>query len=280
MKILVTGRGGAASWTIRGEQLGQAMGATVKAGASLADMRAHDVIVAVKRVTPQMVLDLRRCGRPWAYDIVDAYPQRDACEWSGPQSVKWLRQYIAGLAPNMVVWPNARMREDVGRGGPVVYHHHRPGIVANPVRQQLRVVGYEGHDRYLDGVRDLLEAVCNRRGMRLVVNPPHLADVDVVLAVRGPAWRSYAADHWKSNVKLANAHASGTPFIGAPEMGYIETGTGREYWARTPADVAQALDWLEPWQTRVDIAHTFQKAAIPVEACAQQMREALCALKS
>ena len=66
LKILVTGRGGAASWTIRGEQIGAALGATVKPKASLEDMRAADVILVVKKVPDELLADLRKSGRPWA----------------------------------------------------------------------------------------------------------------------------------------------------------------------------------------------------------------------
>jgi hypothetical protein len=144
----------------------------------------------------------------------------------------------------------------------------------------MRVIGSEGHERYLDGIRDLLEALCTKRGLKLMINPDRLENVDAVLALRSPLWRSYPADHWKSNVKLANAHATGTPFIGAPEQGYLETASGREYWARTPAEVAMALDWLEPVETRRNIARAFLPAMISLETAATQMREALCALNS
>jgi hypothetical protein len=256
------------------------MCATVKPQATLADMKAHDVVVVVKRVPPDMLLNLRKSGRPWAYDIVDAYPQRDALFRSRGGAVQWARQFLKGLDPAMVIWPNARMREDVGMPGPVVYHHHRPGIALNPIRDRIRRVGYEGHVRYLDGVHDLLQAVCIKRGAELVVNPERLSDVDVVLAVRGPNWRSYASDNWKSNVKLANAHASGTPFIGPPEQGYVETGTGREYWARTPSEVALALDWLADPAARREVAKAFYLGRIKLEDTARQLQEALCALKS
>lgn len=280
MRILVTGRGNAASWTIRGEQLGAAMGATVKPNATLADMRAADVIVVVKRIPLPLLLDLRRSRKPWAYDIVDAYPQREAMSWTRGGSIEWLRRYVRGLAPDLMIWPNAKMREDAEIDGTVVYHHARPGMPENPIRDRIKTLGYEGSDRYLDGIRDILQAVCARRGIDFVCNPARLADVDVVLAMRSPAWKSYAAANWKSNVKLANAHGSCTPFIGAPESGYVEMASGREYWANNPGEVGQALDWLAERSTRLDIARVFRQSMITVESSALLMRAALCKLKS
>lgn len=110
--------------------------------------------------------------------------------------------------------------------------------------------------------------------------PASLADVDVVLALRGSWWNGYAQQHWKSNVKLANAHGSGTPFIGAPEDGYLETAAGAEYWATCESDLARALDWLESEQARKSVQQRFLKAALPVEKVAEQYREVLCALRS
>ncbi len=280
MRLLVTGRGGAGSWTVRGEQIGAALGAHVKAKATLADMRAADVILAVKRVPQEMLDDLRKAARPWAYDIVDAYPQPVCSSWSKHYAIDWLRQHVSRMQPDLVIWPNARMQADFGAGaGAVIHHHCRPGIARNPIRPRIEAVGYEGSERYLDGWRATVEAECLRRGARVVVNPARLADVDVVLALRGGAYNGYPQRHWKSNVKLANAHGSGTPFIGTPECGYQETAVGCERWAETPAQLAMALDWLESQASRQAVGEQFAKAAFHVEQAAQLYREALCALK-
>jgi len=281
MKILVTGRGGAASWTIRGEQIGAALGATVKPLATFADMRAHDVILVVKRVPDQMLHDLHRCGRPWVYDIVDAYPQQPGLLAGRPAAMLWLREHLKRLRPDAVVWPNWQMWSDASEitdPGPetsVVYHHARPGIAVNPIREQVRILGYEGHPRYVESLRPYLTRECAARGIEFVLNPPSLAGVDVVLAWRDVAWASYPSQNWKSNVKLANAHASGTPFIGNPERGYQETATGREYWVNGRDEIGQSLDWLEHCGTRRVIHESFRAAALTLEAAAAQVRGVL-----
>ena len=285
MKILVTGRGGAAgSWAIRAEQLGAAMGAVVKPRATLADMRAADVVLVVKRVPDELLADLRRCGRPWAYDIVDAYPQPACSAWSPAESVQWLRRHLQRLQPDLVVWPNQRMRADGGGAGVVVYHHHRPGIEQNPLRPLVRTVGYEGAAAYLEGWREAIDAECRRLHATFVINPPSLAQVDVVLALRGGPWAGYCQQHWKSNVKLANAQASGTPFVGLPECGYLETASGGEHFVSTPAELGEALRALEPQIARRQAQllmwslppHTVHQAARQTVAAL----EALCASRS
>src|SRR5688572_31220626 len=116
MKVLFTGRGTSGSWKIRGEQIGAAMGATVKPMATLEDCRAADVIVAVKRIPAQLLENIRASGRPWVYDIVDAFPQPLCSTWSRSQCIDWLNEVIGTLKPTAVIWPTARMQDDFGGG--------------------------------------------------------------------------------------------------------------------------------------------------------------------
>lgn len=280
MRLLVTGRGGSGSWKIRGDQLGAALGAVVRPNASFSDCADADAIVVVKRVPDDLLGAIRKSGRPWAYDIVDAYPQPACSEWGKRQSIDWLRNHIGHLRPDVVIWPNARMRDDAGMAGPVVYHHHRAGIATNPIRDRIQSIGYEGAEAYLDGWMPEIKAQCRLRGWRFVVNPKHLADVDIVLAVRGGQWCGYPQQHWKSNVKLANAHGSGTPFIGLSECGYMETAAGGEEFVRSPKDLGDAFDALSPVVVRRQISDGFRRCAITLDAAASQLREALCGLKS
>lgn len=279
MKLLFTGRGGAGSWMVRGEQLGAAMGATVKPMATVADMKGHDLVVVVKRVPEALLEALKRSRVPWVYDIVDAYPQPGCSLWTPEQCKGWLFHHLDALRPPLgVIWPNRKMQEDadVSRGA-VVYHHHRPGIKRNKISERISRVGYEGSAKYLDGWTTSLALECKRRNIEFVLNPAHIADLDIVIAMRGGAWDGYAQRNWKSNVKLANAHGSGTPFIGARESGYQETSTGCEYWADTPRELATALDWLESRDSRLTVHERFLSKPYTVNHAAGDM---LCALKS
>jgi hypothetical protein len=279
MKILFTGKGTSGSYRIRAEQMAAALGAREKPMTTVEDCRAADVIVVVKRVPEQLLQAIRKSGRPWIYDIVDAYPQPKCTGWSSDTAKAWLKEHLKGLRPDFVIWPNERMQEDAGGRGAVVYHHHRPMINVNPIRDRIEMIGYEGAPAYLDGWHQAIESECRARGARFVVNPERLADVDVVLALRGRAFNGYVQQHWKSNVKLANAHGSGTPFIGAPECGYIETACGAEYWATTPRDLSVALDWLESKSARQEVSARFLKNAFSVDHAAERYRDILCALK-
>lgn len=285
MKVLVTGRGSSGSWKIRGEQIGRALGALVKPLAGLSDMRAADVILVVKRVPDELLANLRRSGRPWVYDIVDAYPQPECSTWSKERAIEWARGHVQHLRPAAVIWPNARMRDDCNGDTPggTVYHHCRPGMGRNPIRERIRTIGYEGSDRYIREWLPVIDRECRARGARFVMNPPELATLDVVLALRGGERDCYATRQWKSNVKLANAHGSGTPFIGATECGYWETRCGAEYFADKPHELGIALDWIEEQSARREIGQRFFEARLTLEHQAAQTRailESACGSRS
>lgn len=272
MRILVTGKGGkSGSWAMRGEQLGAALGALVVPNAA----PDADVAIVVKRTPADLIRALR--GRFWVWDIVDAYPQPAAYGWTREQAVAWVRTKIAALQPSAVIWPTRRMREDCDPGLPglVLAHHHRIGIRRNPIRAEIRSVGYEGAPAYLGKWEGVIRDECRRRGIEFVVNPQHLADVDVVVAARDGG--GYVCQHWKSNVKLANAHASGTPFIGQRECGYLETASGAEYWIEHGLSVA--LDWLRSQSARESVSERFQQRAYPVEQAAADLKEWLHAIR-
>lgn len=275
MKVLMTGRGGAGSWECRGVQLGAALGATVRPRAGQADFKAEDIAVIVKRVPVQLLQDVRAAGRPWVYDIVDAYPQPAASQWTRMQAIQWVQEQLAALKPNAVIWPTQKMREDCDTGLPglVLPHHHRPGIKNNPIRKDVKWVGYEGAAHYLADWEPVLAAECKRRGWKFTTNPMHLADLDIAVAIRGGEWTGYVQQNWKSNVKLANAHGSGTPFVGQMEAGYIETATGCEYWAHDKTGLPVCFDWLEDQGARELIHDRFLQAAFPVDRAAAMLDE-------
>lgn len=277
MNVLFTGAGTSGSWQVRGAQLGAAMGARVVPMASVEECRRADVIVAVKRVPSELLQNIRASGRPWLYDIVDAYPQPACGAWGKEESLAWLRQRVAELAPSGVIWPNRRMQQDAGKEGLVLYHHHRPRIKVNPVRERIQTVGYEGAADYIEGWCGAIDAECHRIGARFVLNPLDLADVDVVLALRDKQHAGYPQLHWKSNVKLANAHGSGTPAICLPEDGYQETRSGAEYWATNQAELGRALAWLTAQSSREEVQERFLQSTFPVEAAAKQLLDFLCA---
>lgn len=272
MKLLVTGKGGkAGSWACRGDQLGAAIGATVKPMATRVDTEAADLTIVVKR-TPEAVIQALR-GRRWVFDVVDCYPQPEASAWTKHQAVAWVRNKIAELNPTAIIWPTKRMGEDCGIDKPSIClpHHHRPRIDRNPIRERVMAIGYEGAPPYIETWMPAIRKQCERRGWQFVLNPARLADLDIVLALRGGNYDGYVQRHWKSNVKLANAHGSGTPFIGQRECGYDEMSSGAEYWIEDAKALELCFDLLSLRESRQQIQEWFLPHAYPVEQAGSEL---------
>ncbi len=264
MKLLFTGSGSSGSWQIRGVQLGRGLGATVEPKAL--NVKGFDLAVVVKRPPADLVARIHAAGVPLVWDVVDAWPQPQGNDWGKPECMAWLRQQVASIRPAGIVAATRQMAADCAEFSvPVLVlpHHARPGIERNPVRREVQTVGYEGGAAYLGSWRAVLEAECQRRGWQFVVNPARLADLDIVVAIRNAD--GYAPRHWKSNVKLANAQGSGTPFIGGMEWGYLEHAIGVEKFVRDGAELAAALDQLTPLDAR-DFAARLLHAATPTLA--------------
>lgn len=271
MNLLFTGRGGNGSYEIRGTQLAAACDAISKPNATRADIDKADAIVVVKRVPDSLLKAIRESGKPWAYDCLDCFPQPACSAWTRIESIAWVRNTIRDLDPTAVVWPNKRMRDDCDDGDRpsfVLPHHARPNMLTNPIREKVEVVGYEGRAEYLQEWGMALHRECERRGWTFTANPARLADVDIVVAFRGGKWDGYAPRNFKSNVKLANAHGSGTPFVARPDASYLETASGAEYWASSHEELRIAFDWLTPQSTRELVADRFIASAFTIEKAA------------
>lgn len=269
MQILFTGRGTSGSWRIRGAQLAAALGAQAIPNAVNAEA---DVAVLVKRVEDRTVRALRSSGAKVAWDVVDAWPQPAGNEWSEREAFDWLSREVDRIKPDALIAATGKMAADMRQFGlPVLWlkHHHRPGIRRNPIRERITVVGYEGSPSYIVQWQAAIRAECARIGATFSLNPDTLSDCDVVLAVRDQ--RGYPARSWKSGCKLANAHGSGTPWIGCAESGYIEIATGCEYWADNARQLRFALYWLADQSTRELVCDRFVQAAYTVEHAAADL---------
>jgi len=273
MRVLVTGSGASGSWLVRGVQLGHAIGATVCKDASAAMIRAHDLVVLIKRPLPPLLRRLHDNGARIVWDVVDAWPQPEGNCWSREQALEWLYRQVTMIRPLAIVAATKRMADDLHSVKDAVLalpHHARPGLRALPVRDQVKRLGYEGSRKQLGRWRLVLEAECARRGWHFVMNPKSLADLDIVVALREAD--GYPPRHWKSNVKLANAQASGVPIVCNRECGYLENASGGERWADDESELAAALDELMPAATRRDAAVRLAHAAPTLEAMAGRYR--------
>lgn len=260
MKVLLTGRGTSGSWQIRGLQLAAAMGA--KAVPEAVEMESFDVVVLVKRPTAGIAERARRAGVPLIWDVVDSWPQPDGNTWDEIRCRQWLRDRVMEIRPAGIVAATRRMAEDCAAFGvPVLWlpHHAWQSQRRNPIRPEIQVVGYQGGPMYLGSWVRVLQRACAAHGWRFEPQAQQLADVDVVVALREAA--GYAPRHWKSNVKLANAQGTGTPFIGSPEAGYIETASGAEFWADSEADIRAALGAMAARDVRLALSRHLLAAA-------------------
>lgn len=270
--MIITGKGKSGSWQIRGVQLGASMGMRVIPNVT---EQVKEPAILVKRPTDEILHALRDV--PIIWDVVDSWPQPHGNMWEKSECLAWAREMVRKIRPAAIVAATQAMANDfvAFAGVPVKWipHHGRPGIEINPIRRDVRVVGYEGGDNYVSRWGAVLHKECESRGWRFVhASGPHaLASFDIVVALRDQEQHGgYAPRHWKSAVKLANAHASGTPFIGNRERGYMETSSGFEYWADNKQQLSTALDWMERYETRSEIHNQFLKSAITLESVAKE----------
>lgn len=269
-RILITGRGTSGSWQMRGVQLGTAIGATVRADASLEDVRRADLVVLVKRPTEELLRRVRAWGGPLVWDVVDAWPQPAGNAWSRLRAVEWLVHSLSHIRPRAVVAATDTMRRDCPVDALWLPHHYQPGLAVNPVREVVRRVGYQGGAHYLGRWGEGLLRECARRGWELVLQPANLADVDIGVALRDVA--GYPCAAWKSNVKLANLQGSGTPAIVCREQGYLETLSGAELVVDNAGELVDALDQLTSQAQRRWRAQVLYQSAVGLEVLAEKYR--------
>lgn len=278
---LFTGRGTSGSWQIRGVQMAAALGTTSIPNASVDQMKMFDAVVIVKRVSNEVLSNVKASGRFLIWDVVDAWPQPVGNIWDRDDCLRWLGAELRRIKPDLVIGATEKMTEDVvdfGFKSVNIKHHSRIGLVPNPVRANVTRVGYEGGPNYVERWRRHVQRECAERGWEFVMDDgitDNLHKYDIVLALRDAS--GYAPRHWKSNVKLANAHASGTPFIGARERGYLETACGAEYWCSAPPDLEISFNWLESQANRKEVHKRFLSAAseVSVETISKQYRNVL-----
>ncbi len=279
--ILVLGCGSkSGSWKIRGEQLGAAIGATVVHEVTRGVLTNVGAVVVVKRPHADAVDRLHALGVPVIWDVVDAWPQPIGNWWPRESCIDWLRREVARIRPTAIVATTKAMEADCARFGvPTLFlpHHARPELSFTAPRKKIRTVGYEGATQYLGPWDAAMRKICADRGWIFTTNPPTVAALDVVVAVRDV--NGYAARHWKSNVKLANAQAAGLPCVLNREQGYLEMACGAELWADTVAEMEAALDTLKKDNgARLERCTRLHAAAPRLPQVAKTYREWLDAL--
>jgi hypothetical protein len=253
MKILILG-GGAGSWEIRGRQLGAALGARVLATPpTMRDWVWADVVVLVKRALPLYAAQAREAGIPVVWDALDFWrqPSENGLDDLGAQLAHG--RFVGQYPPVTTIGATARQAQDLG--GVYLPHHARPSLRARPVRKAIAVVAYEGQPAYLGAWAGILTRACAARGWQFVINPPNLADADLLVALRDGPWDGWMCRHWKSGVKLVNAIAAERPILTQPSAAWQEIAPPGSIVA-TAEDLARAFAAWESHDARLAAAET------------------------
>lgn len=267
------------SWKIRGEQLGQAIGAARAHRGTLDLQHDFDLVVVVKRPDETDLAALHRQRTPIVWDVVDAWPQPMGNWWNRDLCLSWLKKEIRRIKPVGVVATTKVMADDLKPFGvPVlVLPHHARNLEQVELSAEIKTVGYEGGVQYLGYWQEVLRQVCKKRDWFFKVNPASLSELDIVVALRDQP--GYAAKNWKSNVKLANAQGLGLPCVANREAAYLETASGAELWADNEDELTAALYQLELMNgARKGVSNMLHAAAPKLATIAAQYKEWLNAL--
>jgi len=251
VRVLFTSRSSAGAWQVRGEQVA-ALRTNWRAvrQPTAGDIAACDLVCVVKKPDPQVLERARRLGKAIVFDIVDSWAQPDdGLRCAGLEEARALfRSAWSAIAADGYIFPTRCMARDLGPlvcTGVTIYHHHWPQLAANPVRAQVRTVGYEGAD-YLGPWLARIERACAGRGLRFVANPRDYNELDIVVLARGGAHGNFLSRRYKSNVKLANAYGAGMPALAhADEMSAHDTDCGDVlFFTDRPGSFERQLDRL------------------------------------
>jgi hypothetical protein len=242
VNLLIVGKG-QGSWTMRGLQLGAALGARVTSTPTVADWHWAESIVLVKRAGWTYAPIARSCGVPVAWDALDFWRQPAENMVDESTALRLLRHALQTIQPTQCLGATAAMAD--AASGVYVPHHGRAGLIPTPARDVCRVVGYDGNAAYLDAWRPALEAACRARGWTFVINPPDLSAVDLLVALRGGPWDGWICRAWKSGVKLVNAICAGRPIITQASAAWHELAPAGSL-VSSVADLDRALEaWTE-----------------------------------
>jgi hypothetical protein len=235
-------------------------------------------VVLVKRAGLQWCRHVRAAGKPIVWDALDFWSQPAQNAMSEAQAVQLLHQQIAQIQPALVIGATVAMA--TACDGFYLPHQAWPTLAPTPARARIQTVGYDGNVLYLGRWRGILDAACLQRDWTFVINPPDLAQVDLLVAFRDAQWDGWICREWKSGVKLVNAIAAGRPILMQASAAAREikpAGTVVE----TAADLHEALDFWrdEPRRAAVVEQSTRRASAYAIAELAASYRQALTSLQ-
>lgn len=242
MNVIVVGAG-SGSWTMRGLQLGSAIGARVTSFPSAPDWSWADVAVLVKRAGVRYAAEAHAAGVPIVWDALDFWRQPQDNGLTEREARTLLKRQLELIVPAVTIGATQAMADACA--GAYLPHHSWNGLEPSQVKPCVQTVAYQGNAAYLGSWLEIVSRSCAARGWRFVINPPDLREVDLIVALRDAQWDGWMCRAWKSGVKLVNAVAAGRPVMTQPSAAFSEIqppGTA----IKTAADLLSAFDaWTD-----------------------------------
>lgn len=266
LRVCFVGDGTSGSWKMRAEQIASlrdSWDAIPTHRLRTCKIKDYDVICFVKRMNRDLAATARSMGKVVVYDIIDPWKQPDDERMNNtlPRIFSFFHRLLAGLSVDGIIFPNQMMCDDYGYLRPnstVIYHHYRPNIKPIEVKRQAQIVGYEGRVDFLGHWRDAMSGLCESLGLRFVVNPSSMSNVDIGFAARSGKYGTRLSARYKSNVKLANMMGAGIPaVVNADEAAYQETDDGNVRFFRNREELRESLTALLPYEVRLRIQQSF-----------------------
>lgn len=246
MRVLIVGAG-KGSWTMRGIQIGAAIGARVTSTPTRDDWQWADRVILVKRAGRMYAPQAHAAGVPIVWDALDFWHQPAQNHFSEAEARRLLQDEIAAIRPVLTIGATQAMADACG--GVFLPHHSWAGLEPTAARETVQTVAYEGNPPYLGSWARVLQDACERRGWAFVVNPPDLRAVDLIVSFREGPWDGWICREWKSGVKVVNAIAAGRPFMSQPSAAVRELSPEGSL-VETPADLDAAFDAWTPVDAR------------------------------
>lgn len=279
MTVSFVGYEGKGTWQIRARQIAQVIEGRIDS--QLLKPAKCKVVILIKMPEKPLLARIKKFNLPIIWDIQDCWPQNDKVNMNNNDKdtmMEWLYSSLQYVNPSIVLSTSTKMKDDIeslGYKTTLIHHHCRPKIIINPIREQLTTVGIEGTPKQVGSWVPKLEKICEKLGLKFVSNlesnRDQLYHFDVLVTQREHT--GYASKNWKSNVKLANAHGSGTPSIFTREQSYIDTAIGFEHWADTEEEIIESLIKLKDYELRKKIHTEFLKHTNTIDNVAAQYKE-------
>lgn len=230
------------AWQMRGRQLADALGARYTSKPTARDWESSGLIVLVKRAAYRWATEASTCRAPLVWDVLDVWQQPAHNQRRPIEVALEIQAHAQVIGVRRLVGATRVMAAAIG--GAYLSHHCRLGLQPTPPRRRAAVVAYDGSPRYLGSWTSAIERACARLGLRFVVNPSYLGDVDALVAFRGGEWDGEICRLWKSGVKYVNAIASGRPILTQPGAALDEIAPDGAIAINDQAELPDALEGL------------------------------------